>query len=584
MLKSLLIKDYALIDAITVEFESGLNIITGETGAGKSILLGALSLLLGDRASVESIRSGATKAVVEGIFNAAGNKKLKQLCAENEIELDDELIVRRELSVKGSGRCFLNDTPVPLTVLKETGDLLVDLHGQHEHQSLLRSELHIDILDEFCGTDMLLEEYAVAYRNVLSLKRKIHDLLENEKEIKRNREIFEYQLKEIDAVNPVEGEDKELQDEIHVQEHGERLLELAESAYGALYENNASALDILSKAKDEIRELVDIDHSFGGASEEMDSALTLIKDISYQLRDYKNKIEIDPVRLNEMRSRLGLLQALKKKFNTSLDGIIALREKLAQELSLSENFEEAIIDLKRMYEHARKSAGEKALVVSAKRKKEALVVQKEIVETLSELGIANGSFEVRFEQALCTNQEDGVLIDGKAVEADIKGVDKVAFFMSANTGEPVKPLAKVASGGEVSRVMLALKTILAKNDKLPLLVFDEIDTGVSGRIAQKVGAALLNLAGYHQIIAITHLPQIAGMADIHFVVEKDQSNGRARSQIRKLASDEQVSEVAKLLSGEEITQNSLNSARELIGSKEALKKNRPIKRRRDESV
>ena len=579
MLKSLLIKDYALIDSITVEFETGLNIITGETGAGKSILLGALSLLLGDRASMESIRSGAAKAIVEGIFDASGNKKLKQLCLENEIELDDELIVRRELSVKGAGRCFLNDTPVSLTILKETGDLLVDLHGQHEHQSLLRSELHIDILDEFCSTEELLEDYAVAYKNVLALKRKIQDLLENEREIKRNREIYEYQLKEIEAVNPLEGEDKELQDEIHVQEHGERLLELAESAYGALYENNASALDILSKAKDEIRELIDIDHSFAPASEEMDSALALIKDISYQLRDYKNKIEIDPARLNEMRSRLGSLQVLKKKFNTSLDGISALREKLAQELALSENFEEGIDELKRVYNHARKLAGDKALAVSEKRKRESAKVEKEIVTALLDLGIASASFEVRFEQVRCTNPEEGIEVDGQAYEADYKGIDKVAFFMSANAGEPVKPLAKVASGGEVSRVMLALKTILAKNDKLPLLVFDEIDTGVSGRIAQKVGVALLNLAGYHQIIAITHLPQIAGMADIHFVVEKESSDGRARSQIRKLSSPEQIREVAKLLSGEEITQNSLNSAQELIASKEALKKNRPNKRR-----
>jgi DNA repair protein RecN (Recombination protein N) len=570
MLKSLLIKDYALIDAITVLFEPGLNIITGETGAGKSILLGAMGLLLGDRASSESIRSGASKAVVEGIFDSSQNKKLRQLCEKNDIDLDDELIVRREISAKGSGRCFLNDTPVPLNLLKETGDLLVDLHGQHEHQSLLRSELHIDILDEFCGTEALLNDYAESYKKVQELRRKIRDLLDNEREIKRNREIYEYQLKEIDAVAPLENEDKELHDEIHVQEHGERLMDLAESAYGALYENNASALDVLSKIKEDIRSLAEIDHSFTPVTEEIESAVTLVKDIAYQLRDYKNKIEIDPERLNQMRSRLSALQALKKRFNTSLDGVLALREKLALELSLSENFEDRIKELQQICETERKAAGAKALVLSRKRKTEAKKVEKDIVEILAELGIANASFEVRFESSSPEDKTEGLIAGEEVLNADAKGIDSVTFLMSANAGEPVKPLAKVASGGEVSRVMLALKSILAKNDRLPLLVFDEIDTGVSGRIAQKVGATLLNLASFHQIIAITHLPQIAGMSDVHFVVEKHEENGRSRSHIRKLTEEEHGREVAKLLSGEEVTQNSLNSAKELIASKRTI--------------
>jgi DNA repair protein RecN (Recombination protein N) len=578
MLKTLLIKDYALIDAITVEFRHGLNIITGETGAGKSILLGAMGLLLGDRASSDSIRSGAAKAIVEGIFDAAENKKLRRLCEQNDIDLEDELIVRREISAKGSGRCFLNDTPVPLALLKEAGDLLVDLHGQHEHQSLLRGELHIDILDEFCGTESLLNDYAESYKTVISLRKQISDLRDNEREIKRNREIYAYQLKEIDAVAPRENEDKELQDEIHVQEHGEKLLELAESAYSALYENNASALDILGKVKEEIRALAAIDHTFSPVTEEIESAVTLVKDIAFQLRDYKNKIEIDPERLNTMRSRLGALQALKKKFTTSVEGLIALREKLAGELSLSENFEDRIKELQEAFETARKAAGQKALALSKKRKSEAKKVEKDIVAILAELGIANASFEVRFESSTPDDKTDGVLVGSECLYADAKGIDTVAFLMSANAGEPVKPLAKIASGGEVSRVMLALKSILAKNDRLPLLVFDEIDTGVSGRIAQKVGVALLNLASYHQIIAITHLPQIAGMADVHFVVEKEAADGRSRSQIRKLSEEEHAREVAKLLSGEEVTTNSLNSAKELIASKSTLKNQNGNKR------
>ncbi len=578
MLKSLYIKDFALIDSITVEFGKGLNIITGETGAGKSILLSALGLLLGDRASSESIRNGAAKAIVEGIFEVSGNKKIKQICTDNEIEVDSELIVRRELSLKGSGRCFLNDTPVSLTALKDAGDSLVDLHGQHEHQSLLRSELHIDILDDFCGLDEKLSSFEDSFRALLALKKKIKDLQDNEREIKRNREIYEYQLKEIDAAAPLEGEDKELEDETRLQEHAEKLLDLAGAAYDRLYENTGSVLDQMGKVKEDIKALAEIDQSLVPAAEEIVSVIANIKEISYQLRDYKNKIDLDPARLNELRSRLGVLQALKKKFTLPLDGILRLREKLAEELSLSANFEDAIADMKADVKNARVSIGAQALQMSEIRKNGAKIIEKEILVTLNELGIANAAFEVHFDAGELTNPDDGVEVNGKSVDSTKKGFDRVVFLISTNAGEPLKPLAKVASGGEVSRIMLALKTILAKNDKLPLLVFDEIDTGVSGRVAQKVGAALLQLGTFHQIISITHLPQIAGMADTHFVVEKDSIEGRSYSRIRKLTEEEHIREVAKLLSGELITENNLNSAKDLIDSKSALLQDRSAAR------
>lgn len=572
MLKTLLIKDYALIESITVEFEKGLNIITGETGAGKSILLGALNLLLGERASVDNIRAGASKAVVEGIFNVEKNKSIKKLCAENEIELEDELIIRREISSKGSGRCFLNDTPVSLTVLKDAGDVLVDLHGQHEHQSLLREELHLDFLDEFCDLENELTVYRKYYSDMLRLKKEISSLRQRETELKRNREIFDYQLKEIEGVAPVPNEDKELSDELNVSENAEQLLEISEEIYGMLYDSDGSVLDILGKAKTELDTLVSIDSSLTPIEEEMKSAMTIIKDIAYFLRDYKNKIDVDPQRLSSLRTRLGALQSLKKKFNTSLDGLFVLKEKLEKELAISENFDGVLKDLELKYKEARITAGKQASKLSERRRKESGKVEKEVVEALKDLGIENAKFEVKFSDKKLSEKNDGVIIGTEELTATSQGVDTVAFYITTNSGVPVKPLSKVASGGEVSRIMLSLKSILAKSDKLPLLVFDEIDTGISGRIAQKVGGALRNLSEFHQIIAITHLPQIAGMSDCHFLVEKAASNGTVISKIRKMDDDEHVREVAKLLSGEEVTQSSLNSALELIDSKNLFNK------------
>ncbi|AFH47847.1 DNA repair protein RecN [Ignavibacterium album JCM 16511] len=566
MLKSLEIKDYALIDHIQIEFEKGLNIITGETGAGKSILLDAMSLLLGERASSEVVRKGAQKSFVEGIFEVEGNKKVKALLEENDIEFFPELIVRREISLKGSNRCFINDSPVPLNLIKEIGDLLVDLHGQHEHQSLLKTETHIDFVDDFFSNEKLLNEYQSLYHQLKRKKAELNELKNKEALLKEKKDIYQFQINEIDSVNPLPQEDEELIEELNVLENSENLLLLSDEIYNLIYESDNSVNDMLGEVKHKLSQLSSIDKSMLEAEGECESALTIIKELASTIRAYKSKIDVDPKEVEEKRERLAAINLLKKKYGGTLQKVIEYRQKIGNEFNLAENFSEEISRYEKELKELQKQAGEAAQRLSESRKRQSKKIEAEVKKVLSQLGITEPQFEVRITSELSDNNEDYILINSKKYLYSEKGIDEIEFFISTNPGEDLKPLVKVASGGEVSRIMLSLKTILAKNDKLPLLIFDEIDTGVSGRIAQKVGQALRDLASYHQIIAITHLPQIAAMANHHFVVEKTQEDNRSVSHIRKLNEEEHIREVAKLLSGEKLTDASIQSAVQLIKS------------------
>lgn len=568
MLKTLEIKDYALIDHINVEFGKGLNIITGETGAGKSILIDAMSLLLGERASMEVIRKGSQKSFVEGIFDVTSNKKVKSLLEVNEIEFLPELIIRREISLKGSNRCFVNDSPVPLNIVKELGDLLVDLHGQHEHQSLLRTETHIDFLDEFANNQKLLDDYKIVYKELNSKQNELRELKSKEDSLKEKKEIYSYQIKEIDNIKPLANEDESIINELNILENSEKLLELTDDVYLKLYDGEPSVIDLLGETKHKLNQLANIDKSFLESEGECDSALAVVKELANSLRNYKSKIDVDPKEIERKRERLGSLNLLKKKYGGSIQKIIELREKIGKEFELADNFSDSIIKLEKELYQLRKSAGDAAEKLSTARKKFAVKIESEVKKVLSQLGIPDAEFKVSILQTEVEGNSDNFIFSkNKKFSFSNTGFDEVEFFISTNAGEDAKPLTKVASGGEISRIMLSLKTILAKSDKLPLLIFDEIDTGVSGRIAQKVGTALKELASFHQIISITHLAQIAGMADQHFAVEKKQVSNRSVSSIKKLNDDERINEVAKLISGEELSKASIESAKQLILNK-----------------
>lgn len=565
MLKSLEIKDYALIDHTEIEFGRGLNIITGETGAGKSILIDAMSLLLGERASVEVIRKGAQKAFVEGFFDVELNKKVRSLLEANEIEFQPDLIIRREISLKGSNRCFINDTPVALTLIKQLGDLLVDLHGQHEHQSLLRIESHIGFLDEYSGNSKLIEEYQVFYKELNKKTSELKNLISKEESIKEKREIYAFQIKEIDSVSPSVGEDDTILNELNILENSEKLLELTEEVYTKLYDAEPSVIDLLGETKHKLNQLSGIDKSFLESEGECDSALAIVKELADSLRSYKSKIDVDPKETEYKRERLGAINMLKKKYGGSIENIIEHRNKIGKDFELADNFSDAISKIQSEIKALQKSAGEAAEKISLSRKKSAAKIESEVIKSLNQLGISDSSFKVKISKTEADKDSvDFILFNNKKYSYSDTGFDEVEFYISTNIGEDVKPLTKVASGGEVSRIMLSLKTILAKSDKLPVLIFDEIDTGVSGRIAQKVGAALRDLASFHQIIAITHLPQIAGMANFHYSVEKKQIDDRTVSSIRQLDENERINEVAKLVSGEVLTKESIKSAKQLI--------------------
>lgn len=566
MLKTLIIKDYALIENIEVEFGKGLNIITGETGAGKSILIDAMGLLLGERASTEVVRKGTEKSIVEGIFEISGNRKVEKLLTENNIEINSELIVRREVSLKGTNRCFLNDTPVTLNIIKEAGDLLVDLHGQHEHQSLLKAETHVEMLDDFANLEKQLLEFHDASKRLTNQIRELKELSQKENLLKEKRELYEFQIKEIDAVNPQEDEEEKLTDELKILENSEKLLSLTNEIYNALYENEHSLQDQIAEVKNKIIDLTKIDKSFNENLIELESVLVSMNDIALSIRSYKDKIDIDPNRLEKMRERLGALNLLKKKYGGSLKAVIEHRKNIGDEFELAENFSLKIDQLEKQIFDSRMNSGVIAKRISQERKGISKKIKKEIEEALKYLGISESVFEVKIINEISSDHsENYIIIDSKNYRFNEYGYDNVEFFVSTNTGEDPKPLVKVASGGEVSRIMLGLKSILAKSDKLPILIFDEIDTGVSGRIAQKVGQVLKSLASFHQIIAITHLPQIAGLSDLHFAVEKKKSGERVVSSIKKLTVEERIKEVAKLMSGEKISEAALLGARELMG-------------------
>jgi DNA repair protein RecN (Recombination protein N) len=444
---------------------------------------------------------------------------------------------------------------------------MVDLHGQHEHQSLLRNETHIDFLDEFGNFGDLAEDYKKLYNELQHLLKELKELKEKESSLREKKDFYSFQIKEIDSVSPAEDEEDKLVEELIILENSEKLASTTSDIYGLIYEDENSVYDSIIKIKNELNELTGIDKSFGESYNECENAIALINDIAEFVRNYKSKIEVDPAEVNRKRDRLGAINLLKKKYGGTVNSVLEYRNKIGAEFDLAENFSEKINSFEKEIDNLRQECGKAAENISRKRKQTSVLINKDVKEVLSDLGIPDSNFEVRMAQNKSSSGEDFVIVKGNKYSYSPKGIDEVEFYISTNVGEDLKPLAKVASGGEVSRIMLALKTILAKNDRFPLLIFDEIDTGVSGRIAQKVGKALKSLAKFYQVISITHLPQIAGLADHHFIVEKNTNDGRVVSSIKEITENERVKEVAKLMSGEKVTEASLEGARELLNSR-----------------
>lgn len=568
MLRSLTIRDYALIESLEVEFDSGLNIITGETGAGKSILLGALKLLLGERASTEALREGAKKAVVEGTFDNADEGRVPALLAQHDIEPSDDgtLVIRREISERGS-RAFVNDTPATLDVLREVASNTIDLHGQHEHQSLLRTETHVELLDTYGGLGGLVGTYRKAYRAVAALVAERTDLVRREAELRKQKELYAFQIDHIDRVAPTVDETDALEAERRVLENAEHLYEATAELYGQISESDDALYDRLVLVRNQLQDLARIDATFDETLAEVRSAEIILKEATQFLQDYNARIEFNPERLDEIRERLSDLHDLERRYGGSIEAVIAYRADIGQTYDLARDFEGAIERIDAQIASARETLSTAAARLSQKRHEVAERIEEMIGVELATLGMPHARFVVRF--GFQDDPEGWITFPGgraQRVAAFPAGADLVEFHISANLGETPKPLARVASGGEVSRIMLALKAILAKSERLPILVFDEIDTGISGPIARRAGESMHRLAQYHQIIAITHLPQIASLGDVHFSVEKEIADGRTKTRIRRLDESERAEAVALLLAGDDPTEATLQSARELIES------------------
>ena len=567
MLCSLYIRNYALIDEFTVTFDRGLNIITGETGAGKSIVLGAFGLLIGDRASSDVVRHGADKAVVEAEFNIAGNPHLRKYLTEKEIECNNDiLLVRREVSSRGNSRGFLNDTPAGAQILKELGYFLVDLHGQHEHQSLLRTENHINMLDDFGGLESIVEEYQAFRSRILRLAREIEELNEREAKLREEHDLYEFQHNEILAVDPRENEDAEIENELRILENSEELRDISSQIHASLYEDNGSIFEKLGNTREQLERLRNIDTSLEEPLQETKSALAIISELAKWFSAYAERVELDPERLAMLRDRDQRIHRLKKKYGGTLEAVLEKKSELADKLSFEEQFNHIIEAKQKDWEKLRSELGVIASRLSTARRKLARTLEPKIVAELKELSIDQAVFTVDMSTKNM-DRIDGALtvqVDGVSLLANARGVDNIEFHISTNAGESPKPLTRVASGGEISRITLALKTILAKNDRLPLLVFDEIDIGISGRVAQRVGRAMKTLSAEHQVIAITHLAQIAAFASSHYLAEKQIANGATTSLLRKLTEAEHTKEVARLISGDVVSESSLDNARILI--------------------
>lgn len=563
MLQSLSIKNYALLADVEIAFGRGLNILTGETGAGKSIIIGALGTILGDRVDTTVLRQGATKAIIEGRISIDDQSALKSLLQQHEVAYEDgELILRREIYDNSRSRAFINDSPVQLSLMQAIGDALVDLHGQHEHQSLLKTQTHLGFLDTFGNVKRELEEVAAGYERLQTFRRELEELESKQKAFQEKRDSYRFQINEINKVNPAVEEEETLLTEERIVKNSERLFSLASALFQILYEGENSILDQLGRVEHGLDELKNIDEKFSSYKNDCVNARLNVEEISKFLQSYKSNINFNPERLEEMQRRLAELSGLKKKYGLSIAEILKQRDQYQQELENLENLDAQMESLRGQFENEKKIFSELCKQLSASRREAAARLEQIVPEVLQYLGMSNTRFKVALKY-----QDDPaglVSIQGQTYHATASGMDVAEFQIAANKGEELRPLIKVASGGEISRIMLALKSVLASQGQIPILIFDEIDLGVSGRVAQAVGRKLKELSEFHQVICITHLPQIASMGNHHFSVEKIETKGRTETRIRKLNVEERTEAVAKLLAGERISETHLKSARELL--------------------
>jgi DNA repair protein RecN (Recombination protein N) len=574
MLRYLNIANLAVIDALELEFRQGLNVLSGETGSGKSIIIDALGLLLGERGSAEMIRSGSDRAFIEGVFEIDGNDPLLALLSETGNEVDaDGLMIRRELGGSGRGRIFINNRSATLSLLKEIQPHLIDIHGQGDHQSLLLPEAHINLLDAFAGAGTAgtpSNEYKAklseAYDLLLKLSRELEELRRSESERLRMLDMVNFQVTEIEQANLMAGEDLALEDERKLLANAERLSNLCGEAYAYLYEDEASALTRLGSVQKRMSDLADLDSRFSTQLEQLITAKQILDDIAIILRDYSDGIEASPERLKSVEDRLVELEQLKRKYGKTLEAVLATRDELVVRRQTLLGSEEQAAQVERQIRDAFQEYQRVSGRMSELRRKAASEFEQAVRRELGEVALGLARFSIYFAEPAVNQLAERLQTLTGLYSGPLRrsGTEQVEFFFSANPGEDMKPMNAVASGGELSRLMLVLKTITAPSLFPRTLIFDEIDAGIGGKVADAVGMRLKRLANTNQVLCVTHQSQIARYAEAHFQVSKEVAKGRTTTIVLELDREGRIEELARMIGGAEVTPLARKHAKEML--------------------
>lgn len=560
MLSELSITNFGIIEAVDLSFENGLTVISGETGAGKSMIIDAIGLLIGGRGSADFVRHGASKAEIEGLFFIEENHPCIKRMANLGLDGSEEMVVlRREISANGKSVCRINGKLSTLGVLKEIGRMLIDIHGQHEHQDLLQSDRHLSLLDSFGSGDLLnaRQAYGDLFKNYKHIQKQLRQLTENEKAAVQRLDLIRFQVDEIDAAELAPNEDEQLETERTKLANYEKVFQSLQEGYEALY-GEQKGLEWISRAMSNLEGIAELDDHYKNMYEKIADSYYQLEECTFRVRDSLDQLEYDPERLNTIEERLHDIQALKRKYGDSVTEILQYRDQAAAELETLTNRDEEITKLKRELDRISTELLKKAKTLSEERKKTAKQLVAAISSELMELQMAKTKFDIRFTTKDTFNK------DGSRTFFQSDGIDEVEFLISTNPGEPLKPLAKVASGGELSRIMLALKSIFSGADGVTSIIFDEVDTGVSGRAAQAMAEKIFKLSVHSQVFCITHLPQVAAMADTHLYISKEEKNERTITDVQALDENQKIDEIGRMISGAAMTDLTKEHARELL--------------------
>jgi len=557
MLSDLSIKNFAIIDELHVSFGEGLNVISGETGAGKSIIIGAVSLLLGDRATAEMIRTQADSATVEALFDTTQNNVLREKIASMGFTAGDELIIRRVISRTGKNKALINGQMATLANLSAISESLINICGQHEHQLILNAENHVDILDEFGGCLPLRASYEGVYNQYQLLKTQLAELQELRRSREEKTQLIKFQLKEIVDIDPQAAEDVTLANEKKVLTNAQKLTDNANRAYDLLYGEQNSVCEKLKDVRNSVKEIKIIDSSLKLAESDIEGNFIALQEAALLLRDYGKNLFFDPARLLAIDERLEMIGRLKRKHGGSLESVLVKKLEMEEDLRRVFSVEEELEKLTKEEEAIKTGLTQKALDLSQARAQGAVKLTQAVDNEIHALNMPHAAFHVNFKKNFATADKD-------AVSFGPKGADEIEFYLTANIGETPKPLNKIASGGELSRIVLGLKNVLSGTGSVGTVVFDEVDSGIGGATAEIVGRKLKDVSANHQVVCITHLPQIACFGDSHYRVAKKVTGGRTATTVEMLTDEQKIEEISRMLGGVDLTETTREHAREMI--------------------